>query len=100
MGLVTHPLAGDGEAESDARLGAIADNLHLTGVITPGVVAAKLLRRQGLRRSASRWRCAAPTCEALGGFESVKNVLAEDFVLGRAVAERAGQARRARAARS
>ena len=43
MGLVTHLLAGEGEAESDARLGAIADNLHITGVITPGVVAAKLL---------------------------------------------------------
>src|SRR5439155_1786675 len=43
VGLVTHPLVGDGETESDARLGAIADNLHITGVITPGVVAAKLL---------------------------------------------------------
>src|SRR5262245_39649991 len=33
VGLVTHALVGDGETEADARLGAIADNLHLTGVI-------------------------------------------------------------------
>jgi len=90
VGLVTHPLAGDGEADADARPGAAADNLHLTGVITPGVVAAKLLadkdyvigKSMALRRADLR---------ALGGFESVKNVLAEDFVLGRAVADRLGK---------
>jgi ceramide glucosyltransferase len=90
VGLVTHALVGDGESEADARLGAIADNLHLTGVITPSVVAAKLLadkdyvigKSMALRRADLR---------ALGGFESVRNVLAEDFVLGRAVADRLGK---------
>jgi ceramide glucosyltransferase len=90
VGLVTHPLVGDGEAESDARLGAIADNLHLTGVITPAVVAAKLFagkdyvigKSMAIRRG---------DLKALGGFESVKNVLAEDFVLGRAVADLLGK---------
>ena len=92
VGLVTHPLVGDGEAESDARLGAIADNLHLTGVITPGVVAAKLLAHKDyvIGKSMAMRRA---DLEALGGFEAVKNVLAEDFVLGRAVDRTAGQAR-------
>jgi ceramide glucosyltransferase len=90
IGLVTHALAGDGEAEDDARLGAVADNLHLTGVITPSVVAAKLFadkdyvigKSMALRRADLR---------ALGGFDSVKDVLAEDFVIGRAVADRLGK---------
>ena len=87
VGLVTHPLAGDGEDERGARLGAVADNLHLTGVITPSIVAAKLLcgkdyvvgKSMAMRRA---------DIDALGGFASVKDVLAEDFVLGRAVVER------------
>jgi ceramide glucosyltransferase len=87
VGLVTHPLVGDGEARRGARLGAIADNLHLTGVITPSIVAAKLLcgkdyvvgKSMAMRRA---------DVDALGGFASVKDVLAEDFVLGRAVVER------------
>ena len=96
VGLVTHLLAGEGETESDTRLGAIADNLHITGVITPGVVAAKLLAGKDyvIGKSMAMRRA---DLEALGGFESVKNVLAEDFVLGRAVAEVLGQARGPRA---
>ena len=92
VGLVTHPLVGDGETESDARLGAIADNLHLTGVITPGVVAAKLLAHKDyvIGKSMAMRRA---DLEVLGGFEAVNNVLAEDFVLGRAVTRAAGQAR-------
>jgi ceramide glucosyltransferase len=87
VGLVTHPLVGDGEARAQARLGAIADNLHLTGVITPSIVTAKLVfgkdyvvgKSMAMRRA---------DLEALGGFAAVKDVLAEDFVLGRAVTER------------
>ncbi len=93
VGLVTHPLVGDGdrggdgETRSSARLGSVADNLHLSGVMTPSIVAAKLFcgkdyvvgKSMAMRRA---------DIDALGGFASVKDVLAEDFVLGRAVTER------------
>jgi ceramide glucosyltransferase len=87
---VTHPLAGEGEREVDARLGAIADNLHLTGSITPAVVAAKLVCRKDyvVGKSMAMRRA---DIDALGGFASVKDVLAEDFVLGRAVVARLGK---------
>ncbi len=77
VGLVTHPVVGVGER----RLGSMLENLHLAGSVAPGVVAAKLVGRRdvvigksmALRRS---------DLAALGGFESVKDVLAEDYVLG------------------
>jgi ceramide glucosyltransferase len=77
VGLVTHPIAGVGEA----RVGSLLDHLHLAGSVAPGVVAAKRLvgrdivvgKSMALRR---------PDLEALGGFEAVKDVLAEDYVLG------------------
>lgn len=90
IGLLTHPLVGDGEGLPGARWGAACDNLHLTGTITPGLVAAKRFcgkdyvvgKSMAMRRT---------DLDALGGFESVKDVLAEDFVLGRAVIERLGK---------
>ncbi len=90
VGLVTHPLAGVGEREVDARLGAIADNLHLTGSITPAVVAAKLVCRKDyvVGKSMAMRRA---DIDALGGFAAVKDVLAEDFVLGRAIVARLGK---------
>ena len=87
---MTHPLVGDGEDEADARLGAIADNLHLTGVITPGVVAAKLLRRQGLRDRQVDGD-APRRSRGAGRLRIGQNVLAEDFVLGRAVIDVLGK---------
>ncbi len=80
VGLVTHAITGIGEA----RLGSLMDHLHLAGSVAPGVVGAKRLARQdivvgksmALRRADLR---------ALGGFEVVKDVLAEDWVLGRMV---------------
>jgi ceramide glucosyltransferase len=82
VGLVTHPIAGVGEDRPGASLGAWLDNLHLTGTITPGFAAARELcgksyvvgKSMALRRR---------DLEALGGFGVVKDVLAEDFVLGR-----------------
>jgi ceramide glucosyltransferase len=93
VGLVTHPLVGEGEEgrpRHQRRLGSVLDNLHLSGGITPGVVAAKCLcgtdyvvgKSMAMRRS---------DLEALGGFTAVKDVLAEDFVLGRLIAGRLGK---------
>ena len=84
VGLVTHPIAGCGDELPGASLGALLDNLHLTGTITPGFVAARDLcgksyvvgKSMALRRR---------DLEALGGFAAVKDVLAEDFVLGRLI---------------
>jgi ceramide glucosyltransferase len=86
VGLVTHPIAGVGEA----RLGSLLDNLHLSGAIAPGVVSAKRLagrdfvvgKSMALRRV---------DLAALGGFEVVKDVLAEDWMLGVLVPARLGK---------
>jgi ceramide glucosyltransferase len=85
VGLVTHVIAGVGEE----RLGSLLDNLHIAGAIAPGVVAAKRLgkdivvgKSMALRRS---------DLAALGGFEAVKDVLAEDYLLGVAVPSRLGK---------
>jgi ceramide glucosyltransferase len=93
VGLVTNPLVGEGEegrVGHRRRLGALLDNLHLSGGITPGVVAAKRLfgadyvvgKSMAMRRS---------DLTALGGFTAVKDVLAEDFVLGRLVTGQLGK---------
>ena len=86
IGLVTHAIAGAGEL----RLGSLFDHLHLSGYVSPGVVAAKCLlgadivvgKSMAFRRE---------DLEALGGFEAVKDVLAEDYVLGRMVSRRLGK---------
>jgi ceramide glucosyltransferase len=77
VGLVTHPIAGVGEI----GLGSILDHLHLAGSVAPGVVAAKRLAGRDIvvgKSMALRRR----DLEALGGFEAVKDVLAEDYVMG------------------
>lgn len=86
VGLVTHPLAGIGEK----RLGAFFDNAYLSAGITPGVIAAKniggtdfvVAKSLAIRRV---------DLEALGGFDALKDVLAEDFVIGRLVSQRLGK---------
>ncbi len=77
VGLVTHPLSGPVEG----GLGARMDNLHLNSSIGPGVVAAKRITGKDFvvaKSMAMRRRDLA----ALGGFEAVKDVLAEDYVTG------------------
>jgi ceramide glucosyltransferase len=77
VGLVTHPVAGVGEA----TLGAALDNLHSAASVGPATIAAKWLFGRDVvvgKSMAFRRR----DLEALGGFESVKDVLAEDYVLG------------------
>jgi ceramide glucosyltransferase len=87
VGLVTHPIVGQGDEQHGARLGSALDNMHLGGSITPGLTAAKLLFHKDYvvgKSMALRWS----DVRALGGFGVVKDVLAEDFVLGRMIPER------------
>ncbi|HTP25056.1 MAG TPA: glycosyltransferase [Anaeromyxobacteraceae bacterium] len=77
VGLVTHPIVGVGER----GLGSLMDHLHLACSVGPGMVAAHRLagrdivvgKSMAIRRS---------DLAALGGFESVKDVLAEDYFMG------------------
>ena len=86
VGLVTHPVAGIGEQ----KLGALLDNLHLSGSVGPGMVGAKRVggkdvvvgKSMALRRS---------DLARLGGFEAFANVLAEDYVIGKEVARTLGK---------
>ena len=90
VGLVTHPIVGQGDEQHGARLGSALDNMHLGGSITPGLVAAKILFHKDYvvgKSMALRWS----DVRALGGFGTVKDVLAEDFVLGRMIPERLGK---------
>jgi ceramide glucosyltransferase len=80
VGLVTHPISGEGEA----RVGSLMDHLHLTGSVTPGIVAAKSLAARDIvvgKSMALRRR----DLEAMGGFASVRDVLAEDYVMGKMI---------------
>ncbi|HEY6106611.1 MAG TPA: glycosyltransferase [Anaeromyxobacteraceae bacterium] len=86
VGLVTHPIAGVGER----RLGSLFENLHMGAGIAPAVVGAKRLAGRDLvigKSMALRRRDLA----ALGGFESVKDVLAEDYVMGARVSRQLGK---------
>ncbi len=86
VGLVTHAIAGVGEQ----RLGSLFDNLHLAGAIAPGVVAAKRVAGKDVVVGKSM-AIRRPDLAALGGFEVVKDVLAEDYVLGVLVPARLGK---------
>ncbi len=86
VGLVTHPIAGVGERS----LGSLLDNLHVTATISPGMVAAQRIAGRDIvvgKSMALRRR----DVEAMGGFESVKDVLAEDYVLGLRVGSELGK---------
>ncbi len=90
VGLVTHPIVGQGDDQFGARLGSALDNMHLSGSITPALAAAKVIFGKDYvvgKSMAMRWR----DVRALGGFGVVKDVLAEDFVLGRMIPERLGK---------
>jgi ceramide glucosyltransferase len=86
VGVVTHPISGGGER----GLGALFDNLHIACAIGAGVVGARRVlgfdvvvgKSMALRRE---------DLAALGGFASVADVLAEDYVLGRRVVRELGK---------
>lgn len=86
VGLVTHAIVGVAER----RLGSLFDALHLAGSVAPGVVAAQALAGQDIVVGKSM-AFRREDLTALGGFEAAKDVLAEDFVLGRMVSQVLGK---------
>ena len=80
VGLVTHPVVSADGFDVGARL----DNLHLTASVTLGVIAAKTAAGQDIVVGKSM-ALRRVDLERLGGFESVRDVLAEDFILGRRI---------------
>ena len=86
VGLVTHPVVGIGER----RLGSLFDNLHLGSSVGPGMVATKRVARRDLVVGKSM-ALRKTDLATLGGFEAVKDVLAEDWVLGKWISERLGK---------
>lgn len=80
VGLVTHLISSSGEE----TWGSTFDALHLATAIGPGVVGAKIVLGKSIvvgKSMAVRRR----DLDGVGGFERVKDVLAEDYVFGRLV---------------
>ncbi|MBF5046383.1 glycosyltransferase [Aggregicoccus sp. 17bor-14] len=86
VGCLTHPVLGVGER----RLGSLLDNLHLASSVAPGMLAAKELAGRDLVVGKSM-ALRREDLEQLGGFFSVKDVLAEDYVIGAWVTRQLGK---------
>ena len=76
VGLVSNLFAGVGEARS----GAVMENLALNGFVAAGVAAAAVCRATCVVGKSMLMR--ASVLEAVGGFAAVRNMLAEDQVIG------------------
>jgi len=86
VGCVTHPVSGIGEQ----TLGSLLDNLSLGANAAAGQISAKRLADQAIVVGKSM-ALRREDVDALGGFMSVCNVLAEDYVIGRWVQQRLGK---------
>ncbi len=80
VGLVTHLIAGVGERSA----GALLENLHLAGGVATGIAAAKAIAGRDVVMGKSM-ALRREDLEALGGFAPVKDLLAEDYVIGQMV---------------
>lgn len=86
VGLVTHPVCGAGER----RLGSIFENLHLAGSVAPAtVVSHHVTGRTIVVGKSMAFR--RTDLERLGGFRAVKDILAEDYMLGTWVRRKLGK---------
>ncbi|AGC46535.1 glycosyltransferase [Myxococcus stipitatus DSM 14675] len=86
VGCVTHPVAGMGER----TFGSLLDNLYLTSSAAAGMIGAKRFADQDIVVGKSMALRRADV-EALGGFYSVRDVLAEDYVIGQWVTRKLGR---------
>jgi ceramide glucosyltransferase len=86
VGLVTHPVGGVGERS----IGSALENLQAAAAVGPATVAAQRLGRRDVVVGKSM-AIRREDLVRLGGFESVRNFLAEDYVLGVSVARKLGK---------
>ncbi|HEX8825140.1 MAG TPA: ceramide glucosyltransferase [Archangium sp.] len=86
VGCVSNPVSGIGER----TLGSLMDNLYQSTTAGAGQISAKQLADQDIVVGKSM-ALRREDVDALGGFYSVRNVLAEDYVIGRWLTRRMGK---------
>jgi hypothetical protein len=86
VGLVTHLIAGIGERST----GALLENLHLAGGVATGIAAAKRIAGRDVVMGKSM-ALRREDLAAMGGLEPVKDLLAEDYVIGQMVPRMLGK---------
>lgn len=82
VGCVTNPIVGFGER----RWGSLLDNLHMSSSVGPGMIGAKAFAGQDLVVGKSMALRRADL-DRLGGFGAFADILAEDYLIGKAVSQ-------------